>query len=69
MSIYFDKLSEWFMRLGTACPRYAEYQGLFSQSARLQKALDAFYATIVRFCGRAVQIMERSGMADIAMFI
>jgi hypothetical protein len=61
VATYYDKLSEWFMRLGTTCPRYAEYQSLFSQSTGLQKALDAFFGTVVRFCGRAIQVMERSG--------
>lgn len=55
---FFDKLSECFLRLSNYCPRYSEYQLLFGDSTRLQKALCAFYATIVNFCTKAIQIIE-----------
>jgi hypothetical protein len=48
------------MVIGTTCPRYAEYAALFAHSADLQKALDAYYATMVRFCSKAITVMERS---------
>jgi hypothetical protein len=57
------------MKLGSICPRFSEYQGLFSHCVRLQKALEAFYATVVRFCGRALQVMERSGWSTIDLTI
>ncbi len=57
---YYDKLSEMFMTLGTSCPRYAEYAALFGQSVDLQIALESFYATVVRFCSKAIAVMERS---------
>ena len=59
---FFDKLSECFLRLRNSCPRYSEYQLLFGDSARLQKALCAFYATIIKFCTKAIQIVEAPGM-------
>ncbi len=59
---YYDKLSEWFMRLGVLCPRLSEWQSLFPQDVRLQRALDAFYATVIRFCTRAMQVLDRTGM-------
>ncbi len=49
------------MRLGTLCPRLEEWKKLFSNSAAQQKALDAFFATVVRFCMRAVQVLDRTG--------
>jgi hypothetical protein len=59
---FFDKLSEYFLRLRNSCPRYSEYKLLFGDSARLQKALCAFYATIIKFCTRAIQIIEAPGI-------
>ena len=59
---FFDKLSECFLRLRNSCPRYSEYQLLFGDSTRLQRALRAFYATIIKFCTRAIQIIESPGM-------
>ncbi len=58
---YYDKLSEWFMKLGTLCPRLSEWQNLFPNSVALQKALDAFYATVIQFCTRAVQVLDCTG--------
>lgn len=60
---YFDKLSTWFMKLGSYCPRYAEYQFLFADAPGLQKALCEFYATVIRFCTRSIQIVQRTGMS------
>jgi hypothetical protein len=59
---FFDKLSECFLRLRNSCPRYSEYQLLFGDSVRLQKALCAFYATVIKFCTRTIQIIETPGM-------
>jgi hypothetical protein len=50
------------MRLGTLCPRLSEWQSLFPHDVRLQRALDAFYAAVIRFCTRAVQVLDRTGM-------
>ncbi|KAH8586021.1 ankyrin repeat-containing domain protein [Bisporella sp. PMI_857] len=58
---FFDKLSECFLRLRNYCPRYSEYQLLFGDSTRLQKALCSFYATIVNFCTRAIQAIKTPG--------
>jgi hypothetical protein len=58
---FFDKLSEVFLRLGSCCPRFTQYQFLFTDSVRLQNALCAFYATIVNFCTKAVQALNKPG--------
>ena len=58
---FFDKLSECFLRLRNSCPRFSEYRLLFEDSARLQKALCTFYATVIKFCTRAIQIIEAPG--------
>lgn len=48
-----------FLRVGRCCPRYAEYQLLFVDSAKLQRALCTFYATIIEFCTKAVQTLNQ----------
>ena len=58
---FFDKLSECFMRLQTSCPRFVEYRFLYPDSIRLQRALCSFYATVVRFCAKAVEVIGRTG--------
>lgn len=58
---FLDKLSEVFLRLGSCCPRFTQYQFLFTDSVRLQNALCAFYATIVNFCTKAVQALNNPG--------
>ena len=58
---FFDKLSEWFMKLQVWCPRFAEYQFLHPDSARLQAALCSFYAIVIKFCTRAFQEIRRTG--------
>jgi hypothetical protein len=60
---FFDKLSELFLKLGSCCPRYSEYQFLFADSVRLQKALCTFFATIVNFCTKAIQALNKPGTA------
>ena len=61
VSSYFDKLSEWFMKLQNDCPRFSEYQLLYADAPRLQSALSGFYATIVRFCQHAIESLQRTG--------
>lgn len=58
---FLDKLSKLFIRLESCCPRYAEYQFLFSNAPGLQNALCVFYATVVRFCAKSIQIVQRPG--------
>ncbi len=58
---FYKKLSEWFMKLGTLCPRLSEWQSLFPNSVALQKSLDAFYATVIRLFMRAVLVLDRTG--------
>ena len=49
------------MRLRSDCPRFSEYQLLYAESPSLQLALCKFYATIVRFCKRAMGALQRNG--------
>jgi hypothetical protein len=58
---FFDKLSESFLKLGSCCPRYSEYQLLFTDSTRLQNALCSFYAVIVNFCRKAILALRNPG--------
>lgn len=60
---FFDKLTEWFMKLQSFCPRYSEYQFLHPDSPRLQRALSSYYAIVVRFCTKAVQVIARTSMS------
>lgn len=58
---FFNQLSEWFMELRKICPRFSEYQVLFGDYPGLQTALCSFYATVVRFCRRALEVTQRTG--------
>ncbi|MCJ1239019.1 hypothetical protein MMC14_007012, partial [Varicellaria rhodocarpa] len=64
---YFDKLSEWFMKLGKFCPRLSEYQILYASSTRLQAALSNFYATVIQFCKQAMEVIQRGGIHQAAI--
>lgn len=57
---YFDKFSEWFMKLRECCTRYSKYQLLFPNSLRLQTALCKYYAAIVKSCQHAVEVFQNN---------
>ncbi|KAF2803796.1 uncharacterized protein BDZ99DRAFT_163042 [Mytilinidion resinicola] len=59
---YFDKLSQRVNQLSTYCPRLSEYGKLFPTSARLQEAISAFYAIIVKFCSKALGVVQEKGV-------
>ncbi|KAI9765585.1 MAG: hypothetical protein M1840_007274 [Geoglossum simile] len=63
-SSYFDKLSTMFMNLRSYCPIFSEYQILYPCSARLQTALCTFYATVVHFCKKALEVIQRKGVVQ-----
>ncbi|KAH8667894.1 hypothetical protein BGZ61DRAFT_498355 [Ilyonectria robusta] len=56
---YYDAVSDLFMDLGRLCPRFAEYQILYPNSARLQKSLSNFHASIVNCCKHVVEAARR----------
>ncbi|KAK6839420.1 hypothetical protein PG987_005286 [Apiospora arundinis] len=56
---YYEVTSNLFMKIGKLCPLFADYQALYPDSPRLQKALLGFYASIVRCCRHAVQTGRR----------
>ncbi|EPE29754.1 hypothetical protein GLAREA_00914 [Glarea lozoyensis ATCC 20868] len=58
---FFDKLSETFLRLGSCCPRFSEYRLLFPESTKLQNLLCSFYASIVKFCTKAMNAIGNPG--------
>ena len=64
-STFFEKMTSWFMRMQSCCPRFKEYQLLFPDSPRLQEALCYFYACLIQFCTRSVEAMNRSGQCMI----
>ncbi|KAI9773765.1 MAG: hypothetical protein M1839_001997 [Geoglossum umbratile] len=59
---YFEKLSKRVAQLSTYCPRLSEYEKLFGASLRLQDALSDFYAIIVVFCSKALQVVQEKGI-------
>ena len=61
---FFEKLSELFMKIQAYCPRFSEYQYLYSDSERLQRALCVYFATVVQFCTKAVEVISRRGKLD-----
>ncbi|KAH7132595.1 ankyrin repeat-containing domain protein [Dendryphion nanum] len=59
---YFEKLSQRINQLGTYCPRLTEYEKLFPASPRLQQTISAFYAIVVRFCSKALEVVQEKGV-------
>ncbi|KAF4455179.1 NACHT domain [Fusarium albosuccineum] len=57
---YYEAFSELFMSLGQVCPRFEQYQALFPNSERVQKALCKFNASIIRCCQYLVVVLKRS---------
>ncbi|KAK8023696.1 Vegetative incompatibility protein HET-E-1 [Apiospora rasikravindrae] len=56
---YYQPTSDLFMRLGRLCPLFADYQALYPDSVRLQKALVDFHASIIRCCRHVMQVLRR----------
>ena len=54
------------MTMQKCCPRFREYQRIFSHSQKLQEALSEFYATLIDFCTQAVTAINRSGWFNVA---
>ncbi|KAF2785963.1 hypothetical protein K505DRAFT_344213, partial [Melanomma pulvis-pyrius CBS 109.77] len=58
---YFEKLSQRINQLSTYCPQLSEYEKLFPTSARLQQAISAFYSIVVKFCSKALKVVQEKG--------
>ncbi|KAF6805667.1 ankyrin repeat-containing protein, partial [Colletotrichum plurivorum] len=56
---YYERVSDLFMQLAKDCPRFAEYQALFPNSAAVQKAICDFNASIIRCCKHVVEAVQR----------
>ncbi|MCJ1424468.1 hypothetical protein MMC29_002356 [Sticta canariensis] len=59
---YFEKLSKRFALLSTYCPRLSAYEKLFKESTRLQTSLSDFYALVVKFCAKALEVIQKKGV-------
>ncbi|KAF2681224.1 hypothetical protein K458DRAFT_82442 [Lentithecium fluviatile CBS 122367] len=59
---YFDKLSQRINQLSTYCPRLSEYERLFQTSTRLQQAISTFYTIVVKFCSKALGVVQEKGV-------
>lgn len=57
----FEKLSKRLALLSTHFPRLSAYEKLFKESLRLQNALSDFYAVFVKFCTKAMEIIQEKG--------
>lgn len=57
---FYAATSSLFMKLGRLCPPFADYQALYPDSSRLQKALGEFHASIIRCCTHLVQVTRRT---------
>lgn len=62
---YFEKLSARFAQLSTYCPRLSAYEKLFKESIRLQTSLSDFYALFVKFCTKALEVIQEKGPLSI----
>ena len=59
---YFEKLSKCFAQLSTYCPRLSAYEKLFKDSTRLQTSLSDFFAVVVKFCAKALEVIQKKGV-------
>lgn len=57
----FENMIESFAQLSICCPRLNTYQELFKESTRLQTSLSDFFALIVKFCTKAMEIISEKG--------
>ena len=62
---YFEKLSERFAQLSDYCPRLSAYTELFKESIRLQTSLSDFYVVVVKFCTKALEVIQEKGVKNI----
>lgn len=58
---YMQGLSLMFMEIKSEYPRLAEYEVLFKDSVRVQKALHDFYAAVVSCCKHIVLCSRNQG--------
>lgn len=63
---FFDELTTCFMDAQRLCPRYGQYEFLYRNSVPLQQSLCMFYASLVRFCTRAISFLQRQGSFQFA---
>ncbi|KAK7917534.1 Ankyrin repeat protein [Apiospora marii] len=66
---YYQATSDLFMKLGRMCPLFADYQALYPDSIRLQKALIEFHASIIRCCKHVVQTVQRPVHQQLLTFL
>ena len=59
---YFEKLSKRFAQLSTYYPRLSAYEKLFKESTRLQISLSDFFAVVVKFCAKALEVIQEKGV-------
>jgi hypothetical protein len=57
------------MELSKQCPRFAEYQALYTTSTRLQKALCDFHASIIRCCKHVVEAIQRPCLSFLTIVV
>lgn len=60
-SSFFEKLTDWFMKMQAYCPRFVDYQLLYPESTKLQEVLCSFYACLIRFCTKALARVNDTG--------
>lgn len=56
-----EKMVESFAQLSIYCPGLNTYEKLFKESTRLQTSLSDFYALIVKFCTRMLEVIPEKG--------
>ena len=59
--LYMQRLSKMFMEMKADYPRFSEYQAIFADSLRVQKALCDFYSVIVLYCKQILLVSRRQG--------
>lgn len=59
---YFDKVTSMIMAVGQRCPTLQKFGLLYPTSIDLQAALCEYYAIVVRFCAKVIEVSQRSNM-------
>jgi 5-methylcytosine-specific restriction endonuclease McrBC regulatory subunit McrC len=61
-SEYFEKLSKRLHNLSYLFPRMREYEKIFRNSSRLQQAMSTFYAIVVVFFTKSLEVLQERGI-------
>jgi hypothetical protein len=57
---YFEKVTDMIMSIGRRCPTLQKFGILYPTSTDLQAALCEYYAVVIRFCAKVIEISQQN---------